>query len=340
MNALSFAGLHRLPVFLVSVVLAGSGLVLSPSAAPAPAGRVLFETGFEKSEGYEVGLDLVGQNGWTAFGTGGNGILGEPLAGFQGQYAYIGFSAPPTNQLDPFNIWRPVDLKPTGGGLPVVQFTVTLQIEDSTTAAPRFDDFRWSAYSVAEHRFFTIDFDNDLREINYILDDGIGGKAPIVRPTGFAFRNGEPYDLVVTMDFARNLWSAKLNDVVVVHAKPITTSGAKLDLGDIDAVWAVRDPARPGDNYMVFDDYQIVATPLDDIPPELEVVGSLATTGAFIVRVLGEPGVTYTLEATSDFVEWIPVATAKAPSPDGYVDLQDIAAPANGARFYRAVSKP
>ena len=308
------------------------------SATLLGAPRVVFETGFEQFEGYQPEADLVGQNGWISFGQGGNGILAAGLANFQGQTAYVGFQAPPTNQVDPFNIWKPVNLKPVGAALPVIQFTVSLQIQDSTTAAPYFDDFRWSAYNSEDHRFFTLDFDNDSQTINFILDDASGNTPPI-RPTGFAFRAGEPYDLVMTLDFARNRWSAKLNDVVVVNAQPITASAAKLTLGDIDAVWAIRTPAKPGDNYMIFDDYKITATDLVDIPPELIAIGPLATTGAFVVRVLGEPGVNYTLEATGDFSHWDTVATGTAQSPDGFVDLQDPTARPNQTRFYRAQSQ-
>lgn len=301
---------------------------------------VLFETGFEKFEGYQPGADLIGQNNWIGFGEGGNGILSEPLAGFQGQYAYIGFIAPPAQQKDPFNLWRPVNLKPVGSALPVVQFTVSFQIEDSTTAAPYFDDFRWSAYSVDSHRFFTLDFDNDTQTINFILDDATANQAPPIRATGFAFHSDEPYDLVMTMDFARNLWSAKINGVVVVNAQPITTTGAKLTFGDMDAVWAIRTPGRPGDNYMIFDDYRIVATDLADIPPEVEISGPPDPNGNIVVRVLGEPGVTYALEATGNFGDWEQVATAKVTSPDGVVDFVEHVEAGRPARFYRANSRP
>lgn len=316
---------------LAAQVCVGTALLGAP--------RVVFESGFEQFEGYQPDTDLVGQNGWISFGQGGNGILSAGLPGFQGQTAYIGFQAPPVSQTDPFNIWKPVNLKPVGGALPVIQFTVSLQIQDSTATAPYYDDFRWSAYNSEDHRFFTLDFDNDSQTINFILDDASGNTPPPIRPTGFAFHAGEPYDLVLTMDFARNLWSAKLNDVVVVNAQPITASAAKLTLGDIDAVWAIRTPAHPGDNYMIFDDYKIVATDLVDIPPELVAIGPLATTGAFVVRVLGEPGINYALEATSDFIHWDTVATGTAQSPGGFVDLQDTTARSNQARFYRAQSQ-
>ena len=91
--------------------------------------------------------------------------------------------------------------------------------------------------------------------INYELDDDL------FVPTGFLFeRNGE-YDLVVTMNYADNLWSAVLNDFTIVDSQPMTTTHSALDLGDIEAVWVNRQVGIYGDNYMVFDNYSVTAEP-------------------------------------------------------------------------------
>ena len=55
------------------------------------------------------------------------------MFGFEGQYAYIGFDAPP--KTADFNVWRPINLKPVGQPLPVIRFEVSLQIADSSAAA-------------------------------------------------------------------------------------------------------------------------------------------------------------------------------------------------------------
>jgi len=300
------------------------GSLLAAAFGARASATVLFQTGFEPFEGYDPGRDLAGQNDWIAFASdlegntaplGGNGLLRPPIAGFTGQAAYIGFNAA-TNTAD-FNVWRPVNLKPQSSDLPVVRFRVVMQIEDSTTVAPHFDDFRWSAYNTLGERLFTLDFDNETLTINFVLDDDRG-----FQPTGFAFNNGEPYDLVITMNFARNLWTAEVNEVVVVNAAPITTRRAQLDLGDIDAVWAIRTPGQPGDNFMIFDDYLITAESVTSIPPRLVPVGVL-NGNKFIVRVLGEPGVKYALEASNDFTHWTEVGQAVAQSPGGVAEFED-----------------
>lgn len=294
--------------------------------------RVLFETGFESFEGYSTEKDLVGQNGWISFGTAGNGVLASGTPGFSGQAAYIGFMASPSNDF--FNIFRPVNLTPTGSDLPVVQFTVSFQIEDSTTNQPNFDDFRWSVYNTKDERLFTLDFANEERLISYLLDDDKGFRA-----TGLAFRNAEPYDLAVTINFSRNLWSATINGAVLVSSEPITTRNTKLDLADIDAVWAIRTAGKPGDNFMIFDDYKITAQAVWTIPPVVEAMGILDGR-QFLIRVLGEPGVFYALEATTDFFQWGEINRKIAQSPGGIAEFTDPLVAGRPARAFRARAIP
>lgn len=310
---------------------------------------VLYETGFEAFEGFSANEDLIGQGNWIGVATdlsgkpapiGGNGVLSTPVDGFNGQYAYLGFDA--DAKTADSNIWHPVNLKPVGQPLPLIRFEVSFQINDSTAAALFFDDFRWSVYNTSDHRLLSLDFDNETQGVNFILDDGTDSRPPAIVPTGFTFDHGVPYDLQLDLNFERNLWTARVNDVVIVNSEPITTVRAALTLGDVDVVWVIRTPGKPGDNFMIFDDYRISVLPLDSIPPTLEPVG-LLNTGAFVVRVLGEPGVTYVLEATNlsatEPAVWEPVATGVAQSPGGYVDLQDLAAGSISSRSYRAVSQ-
>ncbi len=319
----------RLHFWFIWWVVALAAGVVTAAGKPLPAAsRVLFETGFEPFEGYRTDVNLAGQNQWVAIGDGGNGVL-TSADGFSGQVAYVGFAGG-TNDL--LNVFRPVALTPVGNSLPLLRFTVAFQIFDSTTNAPTFDDFRWSAYNTQEKRLFTLEFDNERLEINFALDDGQGFKF-----TGVQFRSGDIYDLTIDMNFARNRWTASIGNLVVVNSQPITTKGAKLDLNEIDAVWSLRKPGSPGDNFMAFDDYRLVATPLQEIPPTVEPVGRLQN-GAFIVRVLGEPGVTYGVEATTDFKTWNLVGTGLAQSPSGFMELQDFATQGAKAKFYRAYS--
>lgn len=330
------AHLSRLSAKLLTAALLVGAAFAAHAQTPVIAGsRVLYETGFEQFEGFNTELDLADQGGWVGFSAdldgnsvalGGSGLL-PSVPGFFGQVAYIGFNAPAATA--DFNVWRPVNFAPGGEVLPIVQFTVSFQIEASSAELTP-DAFRWSVYNVDGRRLFSLDFDNASGEISAILDDATPTTAPPLRPTGFLFPNGEPLDLELVMNFQRNLWTAKINGAVVVNALKLTTRNSALTLGDVDAVWLIREPGNPGDNYMIFDDYRLVTTPLTEIPPTLEIIGFVQPSGAFIVRVLGEPGVTYELQATSDFDTWLAVGQAEAQSPDGSWTFRTPAPPVPG----------
>lgn len=286
---------------------------------------VIFSTGFEPSEGYDAGFTLAGQNGWTSFGSGGNGMVSNYFQGF-GQQAFIGYF-PPAQKDDTLNVWKPINFSPASPAQPLVKFSVVMEIADSTNG--QYDDFRWSVYNTNAMRLFTLDFDNASLRISYALDDNAG-----YVPTNLAFTNNGAYDLVITMNFARNLWSASLNDVLVINSKPITTIGSALNLGDVDAVWAIRRVGFPGDNYMFFDNYKITAEPAPSIPPTLQPLARLPD-GQFQMRLFGEPGLRYAIDASTNLISWVGITTNAMPS-NGVIDLFDLDARNLSNRFYRA----
>lgn len=323
---------------LVAALLLASSVLSARQAdgANAKVARVLFETGFERFEGYDSALDLVdssgrGQNGWTSVGYGGNGILADVIPDFSGQYAYIGF-LPSTNRSGFFNVFRPIRFTPTSNSPPVLVFHVTMSIRDEHPAAATADDFRWSVYTPDDKRLFTVDFHGTDQTINFALDDNEG-----FQETGYLFDYGATYDLEITMSFGRNRWSAALNGTTVIFEERITTRGTTLALGSIDAVWAANASGTWDDNYLLFDDYRITAYPPADIASLLEVTG-VAANGTATVRIWGEPGVSYLVRSTNDFITWTDRGTVVATAPDGIATFQD-AQPA-AARFYQVVSIP
>ncbi len=283
----------------------------------------IYSTGFEMSEGYSLALTLAGQNGWVSFGTGGNGLVYDYFQGM-GQQAFIGYSAPlDTNDL--LNVWRPVVTLPTTNLYPRLEFTVDMSILDSTNG--NYDDFRWSVYNAQAHRFFTLLFDNYSFQISYALDDQAD-----FRPTGVTFTNKMLYTLKIELSLDRNCWSAYLDDTLLVANQPITTVGADLNLSDIDAIWGIYDGARPGDNYMLFDNYRIVAKTVIQ-PRGLSL-------GQFTWRLHGKPQRAYVIDASSDFRQWTPFTT-NTTSAEGIFDFgayDDSGAPK--LEFYRARLAP
>lgn len=325
---------QRLLTLLAAVALIAATRV--QTQASTTAGRVLFETGFERFEGYDPELDLVdalgrGQNGWTSVGHGGNGLLAQALAGFQGQYAYLGYQGP-TNASVSVNLFRPIRLVPDTNAAPVVVFQVTFSLRDDTPSPATADDFRWSVYTPDDHRLITLDCHGPDQSINYALDDGKGFIG-----TGFQFEYGAVYELQISMSFGRNRWSATLNGTTVVYELPLTTGTRTPSLGSVDAVWAAHPRGTWDDNYMLFDDYRIVAYPPDAVAPLMELAG-IDPQGKALLKVWGEPGVRYRIQSSNDLKVWIDRDTVTATAPDGLATWTDTQPTAT--RYYQAVALP
>ena len=299
------------------------------SGSAQTASTTIFSTGFERGEGYDDQFVLVGQSGWQSFGSGGNGLVTNFFDGL-GQQAFIGLTGP-TNATETFSVLRPFNFVADTAHQPIATFSVLMSIAESTST--NRDDFRWSVYNTTQQRLFSLDFDGVTHGVNFALDDGAGFFS-----TGVGFTNSEIYELVISFNFARNLWSASLNNLPVVNSKPISTRfDTTLNLGDIDAVWSIRTPGKAGDNYMLFDEYVVTAQSLPSIPPTLEAIQRLAD-GQFLLRLHGETGLKYAVEASLDLLHWIEVKTL--PTTDGTADFLDGAATNLTARFYRARQTP
>lgn len=303
---------------LVGMVLAGVG----PAGAAVTTN--IFTTRFEATEGYSTATNLVGQNGWLGFGSGGNGLVSDYFTN-QGQQAYIGYFAPNSGD-DQLVVWRPINFSPIPTNVSLVQFSVLMSIVDSFNT--NYDNFYWSVYNAEGDRLFTLDFDNYDLGIYYALD----GTNEFVW-TEKTFTNDDPKTLVISLDFAQNAWAATLEGVLLATNQPITTTGVPRNLGDVDAVWVVYDAANPGDNYMLFDNYQITAEIMLPLAPHLQNFHR-DDDGQFRLRVVGQSGARFAIDATTNLSQWTALKTNVI--TDGYFDYVDSSAPALARRFYRA----
>ncbi len=309
---------------LLGAALVLGGVALGNAATAEGVPQTLFYTGFEAGEGYNAGKPLRGQQGWLGEGSGGNGLVRDFFEGM-GQQAFLGF-APPAPKDTALSVWRPFRVPAPPPERPVWKFSVWMQIVDSTNG--EYDDFRWSAYNTEGHRLFSLDFDNASLEINYLLDDTNG-----FRSTGFTFSTEVIYRLEIWMNFARNNWQAVMNGQVVVDAQPLTTTGARLDLSDLGAVWVLRTPGRPGDNYLLFDEYTLTSEPTDRIPASLEARG-LNARGEFELYLHAERHRTFALEVSTNLIEWVSLGTNTL--AEGWWFFVDASAPGYPVSFYRA----
>lgn len=304
------------------VVMGGLGYLQAQEAD-----EILFSTGFELEEGYDPGLTLAGQNGWLAHGTGGNGLVANYFPG-QGQQAFVGFTAPePGDNL--LNVFYPFNLPGNADLYSRLRLSTTMLIVDSGNQ--HYDDFRWSVYNSDGIKLFSLDFDNRDLAIGYILDND----QYVI--TNARFQTNTVYGLSIDMDFNRNAWSARLDDQPVVLSAPIATRGQALNFGDVDAVWSIRNPQRPGDNYMLFDNFKLLSLPPEPQPkplPSLAVLAKLED-GSFLLSIRGEPLATYAVDVTTNMVHWIPLETNRT-TAEGVFLYKDVTASVFPSSYYRA----
>jgi hypothetical protein len=310
-------------VFTVAVAF----LALQSGERVSAASTNVFFTRFETNEGYNITNDLAGQGPWTRFGSGGNGLVADFFPG-EGLQAYVGF-APPEGADDQLVVWPTNQINPVALGLPVVKFTALMQIADSENG--NYDFFQWRVYNRLGQRLFILDFDNYFTNINYRLD----GNANYTN-TGVSYSPNTTYAISITMNFASNRWSAMLDNTVLVTNLPITTTNAQRSFGDVDAVWSIYDTNAPGDNFMLFDNYRVTAESLTNPPAPASHVEFLGRTsqGWALLRVLGENGSRWSLDATTNFLHWTALRTNTISG--GSYDHVDMTAPPFTRRFYRA----
>lgn len=272
--------------------------LLAVAASSLGQAQVIYRTGFETDEGYNVEFTLEGQGGWLAEGTGGSGLVKEAFQDL-GNQAYVGFWPPLEDDEGYVNLWRPLDAPNTKATR--LRFSVIMMVADD--GKEQRDEFRWSIYNSETKRLASIDFDNHSQTINYELDDGNG-----FRDTEFGFERNTIYDLSIEMDFSKNQWSALIGGESIVDKKPLTTTGAKLELGDISAVWVYREVGKSGENYMVFDEYKIEQLKANETTPWLGENLILTMKNGVPVITLG-PG-KCALETSSDLRNWKTLTTS------------------------------
>ncbi len=236
-------------------VLAAAGLCshsLWAQSSPSFVEVPLYTTGFETNEGYSTLYTLAGQGDWQETSDGGNGIVPDFFPG-SGQQAYIGLFPPSAAQAS-VTVYHDLPATMVSGSNAVVRFTVSFELVDSVNG--KRDNFQWTFLNRSQQFLFSLDFDMETLGISYALNDTAGFRA-----TGEDFLPSGIFDMEILADFSKNEWSATINNQPVVTAQPISTRpGTEIsrDLGNVDVTWAIYDPANPGDNFMVFDDYRVV----------------------------------------------------------------------------------
>ncbi len=291
---------------------------------------VLYYTQFEKSEKFDQNYTLMGQNGWTGSGDGGNGLVENYFEGM-GQQAFIGFSKPSGTNASLF-LWYPNSNVKTQ--YTRIRFWVDMSIVDSENKM--YDEFRWSVYNTAGEKLCALSFDNYSQTVAYTLDDDNG-----LISTGRKFTNSVLYTVMIDLDFNLNLWCAFLDDYAAVINQPIVKSKKLLNFGDVDAVWVLTTPGKAGDNYMLFDNYEIDAVKVPLATLDIPKFTSIQRVGAtsVLLRLSGSSSQPCRLEYSDSLASWKTLKTATF-TDTGTLDVVDDTATAATQRYYRAVYTP
>jgi hypothetical protein len=308
-----------------NTIVATNVPVVASNAPPI----VVFQTGFEISEGYYETNYLAGQPDWADYGYGDSGVLtdGTIFPGM-GQQGYIGYYCPyPYTVLGPgaLWVWPPVNFTPPPE-TPMVRFSVDMEIIDSTNGI--YDDFRWIVYHTNGNELFELIFDNDSMSVLYLLENSTNATLASTN-----LHNRTRYHLQVNMDFLHNRWSATLDSVLLATNQPITFTNTPLALADIDAVWVFHQPSLGGgNNLMAFDNYTITR----EAPPGFSLAAVARINNDFSLQIKGEPGWRYAVDTAPSLPPtWTPLRTNTTDASSGLFLFTETNAPPPG-RFYRA----
>ena len=219
----------------------------------ALATNVLYATDFET---FVPGAGtLVGYDDWLGLNDEG-GVSGIVTA-YGGRAGYLGYN-PPAAGATVVLVYRPVNYAPVAQGRPIVNFSVDLEVIDSTTG--RYDKFSVDVYNRAGEFLAAIVLDNS--NLRILREDGSGA----AETNSVRFANSRKSALAFSINFAANTWSAALDDTPLFSNAPFTASGKTLDLGEVVPAWRIANSAAPGDNYLLFDNYVLSAIPTAAAP--------------------------------------------------------------------------
>lgn len=335
---------------VISALIAGQ--------VPARADEKYY-TGFE-SPPFSLGADKIrGTDGWSgqsAFaGKALNGIISESQHGVNGigNAAYLGGNPALVAGVNSKSVYvrRAVDLDPVAIGQEVATFSVVFGIKDSTADSLfRRDDFEFVVYNKNFQPLAGIQFDNSsIDTLTGLPQRSIwllywNGTALVYTNTGYTFLPETMEVLDFRINFRTNRWTVSLGGTPLFQDFPFYTGPNPRNLGSVLAMMQVTkaqvinpDPLNPiydlypGDNYMIFDDYQVRTDPVT-----VSIDSSWTETGAFKLVWNEEYGHQYRLQYSPDCANWYDfMSTIHTATATGDYTFTDTTSPRPLKRFFR-----
>lgn len=220
------------------------------------ARTVLFETGFEASEGYPANTGLAGRDAWEPYPDSflypANGATADTFTAFgssgHGQQGYIGKSAPGGDNF--LTLYQPV----VADTLPGMSVKLTCLVAFTPSGNSNQSGFSVSVYNQQGYALAEVIFDNAYRQVLY---RSVASGNPTATPVSFA-RN-KVYALEMTLNLHANTWSAKLGTQTIVSNGTLRGSQTlyDLDLGGIGASWYLFSEVLPGTDMLLLDDLKV-----------------------------------------------------------------------------------
>jgi hypothetical protein len=279
----------------------------------------LFSTDFET---YRVGDDLlVGQDGWTATGTGTgiSGVLADAVTGL-GRSAFIGYGFPSSS---PIRLFHGLGL-PASDPLPT---RISLQGLAGVAASGAGDDdlFRIAIRLRDGSMVASVVF--NLRTASY----GIWSATSVSQSLSSVTLSPEHlYGFVIELDLERQVWSAHLDGFPVVTQGTLPSFDAEqIRSATMSFEWEITTLSNPGDNWMIFDELKVTSE--DPLAVSLHPRSGGGIDISWNAPVAG----TYQAQWSQDLSLWQSLGSpAKATTPG---EALSVVGPASTAvaRFYR-----
>lgn len=309
---------------------------------PATQAGELYLTGFD-SPPFALGADTIrGTDGWLGLaalaGKGLSGVLSPSQHGVSGigNAAYLGGNPARVTGVTSKAVYlrRPVNVNPLALGQEVATFSVVCGIKDSTAdSAFRRDNFEFLIWnSDASPKLLAgIQFDNSrldsltrepLRAI-YLLS--WNGSQFVYTNTGYTFLADTLEVLDFRINFRTNRWTVSLGgaplfqDLVFYSGPSARNLGSVLVQMQVTNTFPLSNDIHPGDNYLLFDDYQIRIDPVT-----VTLASSWTPDGAFKLDWNEEFGYHYRVQHSADGTNWFDfptsIHTATATANHSFID--------------------
>ena len=282
--------------------------ILTLSLSSRLQSQTIYATEFEE---FNVGNEMLkGEDFWqigTSSGTGSYGIDSNLVSGL-GKSAFLGYNQPATPLV---TVAVAHFFDPIASKQPLIEFESILGVEDSTNG--NRDTFSVIFLSANGGLLASIELRNSNTTFGLWYSDGVK-----IRDSNIDFLRGELHLLTAQINFERNTWSAQLDGVDLFDNITFHSGSETLNLGFTGAQWHLTSPLLSGfgNNFLLIADWYLYSIPTDDF----QISSVSRIDGQDILRFPTKPGFVYTLESSSDLVNWNSEAASShvlQPAPPG-----------------------